>query len=203
MNPGRFVAVLDACVLYPLLLRDTLLTLAEDEFFTPKWSQQIEDEWVRNVRAKGIARGDDPAALDKALQNTRACMNDAFMDACVPPQQIVLPALNGLVPPDDQHVVATAIACRADAIVTANLKHFPDDALSHYGLEAIHPDDFFMDLVDFDQVRAVKALSRMIGRYTRPPKTSAELAEAFVRVQLLQAAEWLRGETVSQLLDRR
>lgn len=34
----RFTVVLDACTLFPMLVRDVLLTLAGHEFFSPKWS---------------------------------------------------------------------------------------------------------------------------------------------------------------------
>ncbi len=44
-----FRAVLDANVLYPNVLRDTLLTMAESELFVPVWSRQIQDEAVRNL----------------------------------------------------------------------------------------------------------------------------------------------------------
>ena len=32
----RFTVVLDACVLFPMVVRDVLLTLADHEFFNPK-----------------------------------------------------------------------------------------------------------------------------------------------------------------------
>jgi len=42
-----FAAVLDASVLYPLPLRDTLLRVAEIELYAPYWSQRILDEVAR------------------------------------------------------------------------------------------------------------------------------------------------------------
>jgi hypothetical protein len=39
-----FAAVLDASVLYPLPLRDTLLRIAETELFDAYWSERILDE---------------------------------------------------------------------------------------------------------------------------------------------------------------
>jgi len=44
-----FAAVLDASVLYPLPLRDTLLRVAESELFIPYWSEQILSEVTRNL----------------------------------------------------------------------------------------------------------------------------------------------------------
>jgi hypothetical protein len=44
-----FSAVLDANVLYPFSLRDTLLRLAELELFTALWSTRILEEMRRNL----------------------------------------------------------------------------------------------------------------------------------------------------------
>ncbi len=46
---------------------------------------------------------------------------------------------------DDRHVLAAAISCSADVILTFNLKHFPDDVLQAYGIMAQHPDEFLFD----------------------------------------------------------
>ena len=39
-------AVLDACVLYPVHLRNFLLGLGHDEAFLPFWTEEIQDEWI-------------------------------------------------------------------------------------------------------------------------------------------------------------
>ena len=40
----------DACVFYPNHLRDILMQLATTELFAAKWTEQIHDEWMRNLR---------------------------------------------------------------------------------------------------------------------------------------------------------
>lgn len=44
-----FAAILDASVLYPLPLRDTLLRVAEIELYDPYWSERILAEVTRNL----------------------------------------------------------------------------------------------------------------------------------------------------------
>ena len=44
-------AVLDACVLYPPVLREILLGLAD--LYTPLWSERILEEWVRATEKLG------------------------------------------------------------------------------------------------------------------------------------------------------
>jgi hypothetical protein len=48
----RLAVVLDACTMFSMLVRDVLLTLAAHEFFSPKWSPRIRDEWTRNLIAR-------------------------------------------------------------------------------------------------------------------------------------------------------
>jgi hypothetical protein len=45
----RFTAILDACVLYPAPIRDILLNLADLEIYAPKWSEIIQEEWIKNL----------------------------------------------------------------------------------------------------------------------------------------------------------
>jgi len=45
-----FIALLDACVLYPAALRDTLLRAAPRGLYRPQWSALIIDEVSRNLR---------------------------------------------------------------------------------------------------------------------------------------------------------
>ena len=45
----RFIAILDACVIYPAPIRDILLNLADLEIYAPKWSEIIQEEWIRNL----------------------------------------------------------------------------------------------------------------------------------------------------------
>ena len=112
---ASFVAVFDACVLYPAPLRDLLLRLALTDLFRARWSAEIHDEWVRAV----LARRPDlsPAILDR----TRALMDGAVPDAVVTGHEGLIPTLT-LPDPDDRHVLAAAIRCQAGVIVTFNLR---------------------------------------------------------------------------------
>jgi hypothetical protein len=54
--------------------------------------------------------------------------------------------------------VSGCIKCGANAIVTTNIKHFPDSELSKYNVVAIHPDDFVLD-----QIGRTAASARIIA----------------------------------------
>jgi hypothetical protein len=49
MVPAPFVVVLDANVLFPFTLRDTLLRAAAAGFYQARWSSRILDEMTRNL----------------------------------------------------------------------------------------------------------------------------------------------------------
>lgn len=127
-------AVLDACVLYPTVLREILTGAAAGGAFTPLWSARILEEWARVAARTGVeavARG-EIALLRARFPAAEVAEGEA--------QAYDLPD------PGDRHVLAAAVAGRADAILTYNLRDFPSRALAPHGLRAVHPDDFLMDL---------------------------------------------------------
>lgn len=118
----RFTVVLDACTLFPMLPRDVLLTLAAHEFFSPKWSPQIRAEWTRNLLARMKQRSVHGDA-QKRVERIVSAMNAAFPDADIT-TELAEPQILEPVSPKDRHVVVTAIAAHADAIITFNVTDF-------------------------------------------------------------------------------
>ena len=49
MNHSPYPVVLDACVLYPSLLRDLLIRLGLKSLYQPKWITTIQKEWQSNL----------------------------------------------------------------------------------------------------------------------------------------------------------
>ena len=45
----HLTVVYDACVLYPAPLRDVLMRLALTDVYHARWSNQIHEEWIRNL----------------------------------------------------------------------------------------------------------------------------------------------------------
>ncbi|POB11079.1 PIN domain-containing protein [Sulfobacillus sp. hq2] len=133
-----FVAFLDACVLFPTNLRDVILTIAEVGICQIRWSPDVLDELQRTYIKK--AKG-DTAKVEAGVKYLLDIMTDAFPDAMVDRSYYVhaIPAM----PNDkkDRHVLAAAIASRADVLVTANLKDFRVPA-GFCDTDVQHPDDF-------------------------------------------------------------
>jgi hypothetical protein len=129
-----FAAVLDASVLYPLPLRDTLLRIAEPELYDVYWSEHILHEVVRNLIADG-------RATEEQARRLTDTMTAAFEGAAVPQGAVdrIEPGMTN--EPKDRHVLAAAVAAGANAAgVTLNLKDFPAGACRPLGIDALHPD---------------------------------------------------------------
>lgn len=97
----RSSALLDACVLVPIALTDTLLRLAEADLYRPLWSTAILDEMVAALEYV------HPDMRDGRARRRATAMADAFEDACVAGWEPLLEGLD-LPDPDDRHVVAAA-----------------------------------------------------------------------------------------------
>ena len=161
---NRFTVVYDACVLYPAPLRDLLMRLALTDLYRARWSDQIHEEWINAVLRNR------PDLSRAQLERTRSLMNAHLRDALVDGHQSLIPALE-LPDPDDRHVLAAAIKCGADLIITINLDDFPEHVLASYGLGACHPDLFLVDQLNLDAERVCMAMRQHRASLRNPPKS--------------------------------
>ena len=189
---AQYTALFDACVLYPMGLRDLLMELALTDTFRARWTDEILDEWVDAIHER---RPDIPK---QNLSKQCALMNDHVRDALIENYQGLIPTLS-LPDPKDRHVLAAAIRGRADAIVTFNLKDFPKTTLGQYGIEAQHPDEFLIHLYDLYPAHVVTALKRVRKRLKNPPYSVAEHMEALQRYGLVKFVATLQPDI--QLLE--
>ena len=165
---ARFSAFLDACVLVPIAVADTLLRFAEADLYRPLWSVRVLDEMVEAIETihPNLAGGAARARAD-AIQ---AAFDDASVTGWEPLESgITLPD------PDDCHVVAAALRGRADMIVTANLRDFPSDVLGSVGLEVQHPDDFLLNQLHLEPDLTMATLHRQAAATKRPAITTTVL----------------------------
>lgn len=178
--------VYDACVLYPAPLRDLLMQLAIADIFRARWSDQIHEEWIRNVltNRNDLKREQLERTRDLMDRNVRDCLVDGYQGL-----------ISGLSLPDDEdrHVLAAAIHCHADAIVTFNLKDFPDQSLAPYGIEAIHPDDFLANELDLYQPYIRESVRIVRARLKNPVRSVDEYLATLERQGLAETVAKLRG----------
>lgn len=172
----RFVIVLDANVLYPFRVRDALLRFNEAGLFRARWTDDILDEWERAVLR------DRPDA-EYSLKSQREAMAEAFEEAWVDGYEALIGAVS-LPDPDDRHVLAAAIRCGAQHIVTENTKDFPAAQLEPYGVEAVSADTVLANTFELYEAEATAALRKMRLAYDRPPMSPGEFLKDLTRAGL-------------------
>lgn len=182
---SNFVALYDACVLHPAPLRDLLMHLAICGLYRAKWTQRIEQEWMRSVMAR---RPDLPGEW---LERTRDRMNTHLPNAMVSGYESLEASLN-LPDPDDRHVLAAAIHCHAGAIVTYNLKDFPADVLAPHGISAQHPDEFIEHTFGLDSATVIRAVRNQRASLKHPAKSVEELFDTYLKHGLATTVALLR-----------
>ncbi|WP_371157305.1 RSP_2648 family PIN domain-containing protein [Jannaschia sp. 2305UL9-9] len=128
---------LDACVLYPTVLREILIGCAGAGLYQPFWSPRVLEEWARAARkipgGEVVARGEIallranwPRAETRPGEATQA--------------RLWLPDEN------DIHVLAAASDAGVDRLVTLNIRDFPRADVAAEGIDLQPPDAFLMDL---------------------------------------------------------
>jgi hypothetical protein len=133
--PG-YQVILDACVLVNAALRDTLLRIAEPpRLYLPRWSEEIIDETRRTLETK---IGLSPTQTAHLIHELRSHFGDAWVQG----YEALTPLME--THPGDRHVLAAAVRCGAQTIVTLNLRHFPDAALLPWDVVAQSPDEFLV-----------------------------------------------------------
>ncbi|MCX3263737.1 MAG: PIN domain-containing protein [Chryseobacterium sp.] len=180
----RFKAVLDTNVIFPIEIRDLLFWFAHYELYTPKWSQNIFDEWKRVMVRKGISENEVLKRVSRATQ--------AFPDALVHNYDSLIADLK-LPDEDDCHVLAAAIRTNANVIVTNNLKDFPEEYLDSFGLKVKSADDFLTDIIDLNQDKAIEAFKEMVLNRKNPAMDEYQVLESLRRNGLKDTADYLHA----------
>ena len=180
----RFITLLDTNVIYPIISRDLLFWFAHYELYTPKWSSNIFDEWRDVMIRKGVLEKEAIKRVNKA--------NLAFPDACVQNYEGLIVHLS-LPDVKDRHVLAAAIKTNANVIVTNNLKDFPAHYLDSFGLKAKSLDDFFTDIIDLNQEKAIEAFKEMVVNKRNPPLDAYDVLNKLRIINLNDTANYIHA----------
>ena len=159
MLVAPFRVVLDANVLFPLSLRDTLLRCAAADLYQLHWSEHILDEMERNLTSTG-------ATTPEQARRLRTTMEGAFPEARATDYESLIPTMPNH--DKDRHVAAAALKAGAQVIVTSNLKDF--QALPE-GIEAQSPDEFLCNVFDLDPAAVTEVIQQQAQALRKPPRS--------------------------------
>jgi hypothetical protein len=184
---ARYTAILDANVMFPVNVFDILAQFCIEGLFTAKWSQDIDDEWTKNLLESRADLTQDQVFRRRDRQRIALPDWEVEKEKYQPLiEAINLPDLN------DRHILAAAIAGHADSIVTFNIKDFPNQVLDQYDIEAIHPDDFICHQLDLMPYQALTAIKHIRLRLKNPPYTAEDLLDSYMRSGLINTVSKLR-----------
>lgn len=183
-NP--FVVILDANVLFPFRVRDVLLTFAHEGLFRARFTDEIMAEWMENlIELK--------PSLKDSIESQASMIRQTF-DECFVSGHMSL--IDGLDMPDkdDRHVLAAAIRCSAQVIVTENRRDFPSGLLEEYDIEVLGADDMLVNTYELFPVEAARALGRVRRRYRNPSMSVSEFLLDLTRAGLPKLAAAARRD---------
>lgn len=170
-----YVALLDATVLHPWIICDLLLRLAERGLYRPAWSKSILDEPVDSL----IERMPEH---EERFHRRRERMEATFAEAMTADPARFMTAVPDGVDEKDRHVVAAALAARADVVVTDNVRDFAVDALGSIGLLVQTADEFLIHQWWLDPTGVAAELVEMAAATTRPPLSPVAVLESLSRL---------------------
>jgi hypothetical protein len=128
--------MIDACVLYPTVMREIIVGCAKAGLFEPRWSVRILEEWARAAGKLGPAQ-------EVWARGEIATLNAHFPRALVR-YDTTLEQRYWLPDPNDIHVLTAAVVGSCDAILTMNAKDFPKNILGDEQLLRLDPDGFLL-----------------------------------------------------------
>ena len=149
--------------------RDLLLRFFEADLFRARWSETIQQEWLKNAKLKFPTKSQN---LDRVDQLMREHFSSAWIEEVEFSKFVDLIKLPDL---DDRHVVAAAISCKASYVVTDNLKHFPPKELDRFELEVGSADKFLAGTFDHYTHEALHDLKRHRSELRAQPTVSEYL----------------------------
>lgn len=182
LSPGATTwAILDANAMIPPRLGDMLFDMSEAGLYRPRWTADIEREFLDNFPSvvfgktkperKAIKENPTPEQVQAARRRLAA-----FQGSAGPEREVFghgLPKHLSQVPsgvdPKDVHVIAAAIVVKAHAesadrvfVVSANVAHLAKVEVAKLGIEVFSPGQFIDAMSRPGDSRFEEAMSRTI-----------------------------------------
>jgi len=162
--------LIDANVLAYVSVADLLLRLPKRGLlFWLLWSEEILAETLRTYTKKF---GWKPDAVVRRIDAMRSAFPEAsvsgyekWVDQCTNDE-------------GDRHVLAAAIEGQAQVIVTFNYRHFKEADLAPWGIRAIHPKDYLLNLYRHAPQKVATHLAFLAEKWG---KSDRELLEKYAR----------------------
>jgi len=178
--------LLDACVLFPSVLREILLAAAKENLIVPLWSERILEEWRRAAQRQSLEMG--------SIAQTEILLLKAHWPHALVSVPMELQTGLSLPDPNDTHVLAAAIQGKADELVTANLRDFPTRVLAQYGIIRRDPDGLLLELAHRDPDRLFRLTQRVLDKASEMDGSRLELRKTLRKTGLPRLGKFLASQ---------
>ena len=185
MSRLAFTAFFDANILYSAMVRDLLMNLTNTDLFRPRWSRAVQDEWIRNLLENR------PDLKPEQLERTRELMDRHAPDALVTSYESLIEGLQ-LPDPDDQACSGRRHSRPRRCDRYRKPERLSCRILAPFGIEAQHPDEFVLHLLDLAPGVVCRAADHHRQTLKKPPRTLEEYLDALEAQGLTQTASVLR-----------
>lgn len=155
--------MIDACVLYPTVMREVLLGCARAGLFEARWSARILEEWARAAGKLGPAQ-------EVWARGEIATLGAVFPHAVVS-FDVAQERRFWLPDPADIHVLTAAVVGSCDGILTMNSKDFPKNILGDEALLRWDPDGFSLLLLEQSPVQVREIAQSVLEEANRLSET--------------------------------
>ncbi|MEM6759197.1 MAG: PIN domain-containing protein [Pseudomonadota bacterium] len=174
--------LIDANVLYPTVMREMVLGVAQSGLFQPLWSERILEEWARAAARR------DPA--DELLARGEIARLGAHWPRALVRYPQALEARLWLPDPADVHVLAAAIHGSADAIMTMNARDFPGHILAEEGLSRIDPDAYLTRCAETQPEAVVHVGHSVLAEARRLSGEAWQMRPLMKKARLPRLGKW-------------
>ena len=163
-----------------------LMEIAISDLVRAKWTDRIHQEWMSSLVK-------DRPDIEKRIHQTRKLMDAAIPDALVRHYESLIDGIT-LPDPRDRHVLAAAIKCGAQIIVTAKPEGLPAGIpCLLIGIEALHPDEFIEHQFGLNQGVVIACAKRIRARLLNPEKSADQYLEISVFIKTAGHSRLIAG----------
>lgn len=183
---GYTYVVLDTCVLLPSRLSDVLFDLMREKLYFLQWTQDVEQEFLRNWPSVHVTR---PLAGPRRLASFQRATRHGHIIAGHH-KTLYTSRVPARVDQNDKHLIAAALvmldSCRTDQspchhkvfVVSDNTKHLAVKETAQLGVNVYTAGHFLNKLFNLEPNRCLRAVERSRTDLKNPSYTKQQFAAA-------------------------
>ena len=185
--------LIDANVLFSVVKREIILSMALDGLLNVRWSETILEEMRKALHRLFLKKYGNVLDADRNSLRVYNWIKTALPSSIVQGDHSSTPIPLELPAPADLHVLQSAIHCNADIIVTDNIRDFPSSVVKDYGIEVKTADEVIANVINAEWDRSMLIVSRIFNRIHSPMMTFTKFISIWeTEHDLVRTADRLR-----------